>query len=429
VAENWWRELTPGKVAQGVLAVLLVLLGFAALFWLRNVLALLFVGIVVATAVRPLFAWLRERRLHRTLAGFLAIAVLVGAVAALLAALAPFLLLQGRAIVVQLPSYYEALRAGLTESSYPLVRSFGARLPLSLGAGVGSGDETLFAQLAIWAPSLANAAIGLLGALLFGYYWLLYRERAVQALALLLPIDWRERGRELWEQSEGKIGAFVRGQLLLGLTVGALSLAGYWIAGVPYAGLLAIIAGVFELVPVVGPIIAAVPAIAVGLGVSPQVGIYALLVATLVQQIENNFLVPRIMDRAVGVSPVISLLALLAFGALFGFAGALLAIPLAAVIQVLLDAWLVRSEPHADDIEGRDDLALLRYQALDLTQDLRGHLRSSQPAADADAEFVEEELEAIIGTLDELLAEAASERNGQSVGAPALQGRTLGQLP
>jgi predicted PurR-regulated permease PerM len=406
----WWHDLTPRKVAQGVLLVLLVLFGFALLLWLRDVLALLFIGIVLATAARPLFGRLRDLKIPRVVAAFLATLTIVGALGGLIAALAPFLVLQGRALLAQAPAYYETLRESLVDSRYPLVRSLGVRLPFTLGSGNAAEQDTLLTQLAAWGPSLFSTLIALLGALLFSYYWLLYRERAVQALALLLPIDWRERGRELWEQSEGKIGAFVRGQLLLGLSVGLLSLAGYWLVGLPYAVLLAIIAGVMELIPVVGPIIAALPALAVGLSVSPEHGIYALLVATLVQQLENNLLVPRIMDRTVGVSPVVSFVALIAFVALFGFVGALLAIPLAAVIQVLLDAWLSRSVPDAAAIEGRDDLALLRYQALDLTQDLRDHLRAAQPTADADAEYVEEELEAIIGAVDELLAEASAER-------------------
>jgi predicted PurR-regulated permease PerM len=408
---NWWQQLTPSKVAQGVVVVLLVIVGFLAILALRNVLILLFVGIVLATAVRPLMNRLRAVHLPRSLSALGALLLLVGLLYAVIVAVAPFLLIQAQRLMEQVPSYYASLRQSLVGSRFLVVQLFGNRLPPSVEATPSEGPG-LLVQLASYLPSIVSVGLALLGAFLFSYYWLLYRDRALQSLVLLLPLDTRDRARELWEQIEGKIGAFVRGQLLLGVSVGSLSLLGFWLIGLPYAPLLAVIAGLMELVPVVGPLIAAVPAIAVGLSSSPELGLYAALVALVVQQLENNLLVPKIMDQTVGVSPVVSLLALVAFAALFGFVGALLAIPLAAVLQVLLDAWLLRNTVTSEQVQGRDELAVLRYEVQDLTQDLRGQLRLATPeSTDPDEDVVEEELEAIIGAVDELLAEAQAARN------------------
>jgi hypothetical protein len=125
------------------------------------------------------------------------------------------------------------------------------------------------------------------------------------------------------------------------------------------------------------------------------------------QLIESTVIVPRVMDRAVGVRPVVTLLALAIFELLFGLLGALLAVPLAAVFQVLLDRFVLRA-PAPDQlvIGGRDRLALLRYQTQDLASDLRQQVRSKTADIDEETDAAEEELEALLLDLDSLLAAA-----------------------
>jgi hypothetical protein len=170
-------------------------------------------------------------------------------------------------------------------------------------------------------------------------------------------------------------------------------------------------AGLLELIPYLGPIITAVFAAAVGFTVSPTMGLFAIGVAAVVQQLENALLVPRIMGSTVGVSPVVTLLAITGFGALFGLSGAFLAIPLAAVLQVLFDYWVQRSQNTAaeEGVQGRGTFALLRYQLLDLVQDVRNRLRNKEEVMEEGVDEPEEDLELLLADLDQLLTQLEQE--------------------
>ncbi|NJM08909.1 AI-2E family transporter, partial [Candidatus Gracilibacteria bacterium] len=146
-----------------------------------------------------------------------------------------------------------------------------------------------------------------------------------------------------------------------------------------------------------------------GASVDPWLGVAAIVAGTIVQQIEGNLLVPRIMDRAVGIGPVVTLLAIAGAAGVFGFGGALLAVPLAAVLQVLFTTWI----EHRDSVQGLSDIAgrsasdRLRYLVQDLSQDLRRFVRNHDGEADPAIEHAAE-LEALIGELDAIVQRQSS---------------------
>jgi predicted PurR-regulated permease PerM len=139
---------------------------------------------------------------------------------------------------------------------------------------------------------------------------------------------------------ETKVSAYIGGQSILMLVVGSMALLAYGLIGLPYILVLAFVAGVMEAVPLIGPLMGAIPALLVALSIGPDKAIWVIVATLVIQQLENSILVPRIMSRAVGVNPFVTLLALLAFSSLLGIAGALMAIPLAAIIQLLLDRFV-----------------------------------------------------------------------------------------
>jgi predicted PurR-regulated permease PerM len=141
-----------------------------------------------------------------------------------------------------------------------------------------------------------------------------------------------------------KVGAWLGGQLLLAAVIGVSATFGYWLIGVPYFYVLGLIAAVGEMIPVVGPVLAAVPAILLGLTVSPQTALMVTAYSWAQQFVENNVLVPRIMERQVGVSPVTIMVALLVGSALLGLMGAILAVPSAAIIQIVVQEYLARED-------------------------------------------------------------------------------------
>jgi predicted PurR-regulated permease PerM len=363
---------------------------------------------VVATALTPIVERLRRLGLSQGLSVLTAFALLVLMVGAIIAALVPFIATQVVQVASDLPERYISLRSTIAASPSAFVRNIAAQMPTDPFQNLTSGDgSALGATIAATLPSLGRVLLFGALVLFLSYYWLYYRALAIQAIALLVPFERRADTVDLWNQIEAKIGAFVRGLALLGLTIAVLSGIGYTLIGLPYGITIAIIGGILEAIPYVGPFLTMALAVTVGLSVSPTMAIMALLVAASVQFVEASVIVPRVMDRAVGVRPVVTLLALSIFELLFGLLGALLAVPLAAVFQVLLDRFVLTTvAPEQLDIGGRDKLALLRYQTQDLAHDLRQQVRSKTEEIDGSADALEEELEALLLDLDGLLAAA-----------------------
>jgi predicted PurR-regulated permease PerM len=217
---------------------------------------------------------------------------------------------------------------------------------------------------------------------------------------------------ELVLAMEAKVASYVLGQGLLCLAIGLLSLLAYLLIGLPNALVLALLAGVLEAVPLIGPLLGAIPAGLVALSVGPDKLIWVILATVVIQQLENSLLVPRIMRMAVGVNPFVTLLALAAFGSLFGIAGALMAIPLAAIIQLVLERFLFHPEAMEPEASpGRDQASRLRYEAQDLAQDLRKQARLKKRGSELRIKQIDEvmdEIETLTTDLDTLLAQASS---------------------
>lgn len=404
VAEpSWWRTLRLRDVAIGTIVVMLVVLGFALLLSIRTVLVALFLGVLLATALRPLVDRMRPR-MPRWLACGAAVGLLLISAAIFMAIVVPVAFGQAETFIQDLPDLYDQTRQALIKSRFRIARQFGFQLPSSPSLGNEGDSEQLVLQILNLLPTIIFWIFGTLSVFLFTYYWLLYRERSLQGMLLLLPMRYRESALGMWLQIEEKIGAFLRGQALLALIMGIFSVIGYSLIGMPYALLLALAAATLELIPFIGPLIMTVIAGAIGFSVSVELGIGAVLVGIVAQQIENILLVPRIMDRAVGVSPVVTLLAVVGFGALFGIGGALLAIPLAAVAQVLFFTWVNRvMTPSPEElVAGRSSFARARYQAYDLMHDLQQHVRRDEGSA-LTSDPIEDDLEDVLSDLDAML--------------------------
>ena len=156
-----------------------------------------------------------------------------------------------------------------------------------------------------------------------------------ESMLRLPPKERRARADQAAREVTEKVSAWLGGQLLLGIIIGSTSAIGLWALGVPFFYVLALISGIGEMIPVIGPILSSIPAIAVAASVSPQKALLVLVFFVAQQQLENHILVPKIMSRQVGVSAVTVIVALLIGGSLAGIVGAILAVPTAAILQVV----------------------------------------------------------------------------------------------
>jgi predicted PurR-regulated permease PerM len=264
-------------------------------------------------------------------------------------------------------------------------------------------------QAAGYAASTAQVIFMATAILLLAFHWTLDGQRSIQSLLLLVPLPQRQGISELIAALETKVGFYMAGQAVLCLSVGILALVAYLLIGLPNALVLALVAGVMEAVPLIGPSLGAIPAAVVALAIAPSKLVWVIVATLVIQQLENAVLVPRVMRLAVGVNPFISLLAIFAFSSLFGFVGALMAVPIAAMIQLLLDRAVfnpVALEPEVSP--DRDYASRLRFEAQDLAQDLRKQARFRKGDSDVkDRQFDQllDEIETITIDLDALLAQ------------------------
>lgn len=321
----------------------LVVLGTVALAYLLyligDILLVLFIAIVLASTMRPAVQKLAGWYIPKGLAAILVIVLVLLVIVGLLAlTLPPFVemagdLLEGETLQDELGHLSTRLRYLVWQVFQVLVPPL--FLPEQFNDLLDTMGNTAEAEAVPLAEGIAYTLTQIGLALVMAVYWLTSRESALELLLRLSPHHRRAKVRQVWTDVETALGAYLRGQLALMLVVGVVCFLGLAVLGVPYAPALALIAGLTEAIPLVGPFIGGVPAVILGMTVSWEV---ALLVAgwyVLVQQLEAHLLVPRVMQRAVGLNPLLVIIALVAGGTLRGVLGALLAIPVVAVLQIL----------------------------------------------------------------------------------------------
>ncbi|MFZ6027898.1 MAG: AI-2E family transporter [Chloroflexota bacterium] len=420
------QEWTFRQIVWATLVFTFVTASFWVVYRFSSVVFMLFIAIIIGTVLRPAVAWLNGRGIQRVAGAVLVYLLIFGLIAGFLLLLFPLIAEQGDRIGASVPGYYQTFRNWIAEHPNPLLSELRQFLPASLSFFrlARQAEEDMLHSAGQAFGYLKTAVRGLFTATavaLLSFYWTLYGPRAIQSLLLLLPAAARENLRTLIAAMETRVSFYVVGQGVLCLIVGVLALIAYALIGLPNALVLALFAGVFEAVPMVGPLLGAIPAAAVALSVSPAKLLWVVVATAAIQQVENTLLVPRIMRQAVGVNPFVSLLSIFAFGSLFGIPGALMAIPLAAVAQLLLDRFIFSPEAIDLDVsDGRDYASRIRYEAQELVQDIRKHVRlnNDEPSlVIRETDLVMDEIEAIAADLDSLLAEASAQQTAASVGS------------
>lgn len=403
------------RVMWATLVLVFVALSFWLLFRFNQVIFILFIAIVIGTVIRPTVAWLHRRGLPRIAGVSLVYLLLLVLLTGFVLLLFPLIIEQGTTIVAAVPGYYQSLREWMVNEPNQLIVRLGEFLPGKL-TGLEPIEQTGEQMLASAGQALdyvgaaAKIIFMVTAVLLLAFHWTLDGPRTIQTLLILVPKSHRENLRELISAIETKVGFFIAGQGLLCLVVGFLALVAYLLIGLPNALLLAIVAGVLEAVPMIGPLLGALPAAVIALSIAPSKLVWLVVATLVIQQIENSVLVPRVMRKAVGVNPFVSLLAIFAFSSLFGILGILMAIPIAAILQLILDRFLFNpGTMEQEGSTGRDYASRLRYEAQDLAQDLRKQARLKKGGSDLRIKQIDQmmdEIEAITTDLDALLAQA-----------------------
>jgi len=337
-----WAVRGAGLAIGAGLVLMFALL--AARGW--EVILLVFLAILLGAALEPVTAWMRARTgIGRGAAILIVYAVFIVIVVGVAVFIVPAAVVQISGALGRLPAFLESVRAA-TAGFRPkaLVEGIGALIdaaeaPLKPGP---PPDPNTVVNASIGVATVAAALVTLLALV---YFWLTERSRLQRYVLAFVPLHRRAGVRGAWNEVESRLGLWVRGQLTIMASIGVATAVAYTVIGLPAALLLAVIAAIAEIIPIIGPFIGAVPAVLMATTISPQAVVLTLVVYIAIQFIEGNVLVPMIMRNTVGLSPFIVLLSLLLGGAVGGIAGAIVAVPLVAGAEVILERLQDREVP------------------------------------------------------------------------------------
>ncbi len=352
------EALTPGRAALITIAVLAVLLGAYVLVQVRAILILFLIGILLASAIEPVVNRLHARGFGRAQSVLLVYVGVFLVVGLLFALLVPALSQEMSRLLSTAPNLIDNLRASVQASQSRFIRDNGPYLLDQIGARLNRADipTEQAINLASYVPSIlgyfVKGLISVVTVLMVGFYWLTEKPIIKRLFLSLFADERRARVVAIWDDIEVKLGGWIRGQLILMGVIGVLASTGFALLGVRFWLLLGILAGVCELVPFIGPWIIGLPAVLLALSQSWRLALAVIVFLAALYLIEGNVLVPRVMKGTIGLSPLLVVLAVLVAITVLGPVGAIVAIPVAAALQVLIGD-LVRTHQEALAVEGR----------------------------------------------------------------------------
>ena len=338
---------TARRAATATLVAVAIIVAALALWKLRVVIALLFLGFVIASAMRPSVEWL-HRRAH--------VPRSVGVVlhyVGFLAAIGLFLYLVVPVAITQIDRAIGNVPTSTSQLHRAAVHSHGIRHEILSAVDkrlrqLPSGASLLHPAITV-TKTIFEILVGILFMFAVGAYWIFERDSTIALVQSMVPRKHRRVTRDTWVLIDMKLGAFVRGQFLLVVLVATLLSLAFWLDGEPYWLLLGSFAGLVELVPIVGPLAAGAVAIAVGLTAGWMVALGAGIAVLVLRQLEDYVIAPRIMGHAVGLSPLVVLVSVIGIGYLLGPVYVLIAIPIASVAATLVDVVLRGHDPAEEE--------------------------------------------------------------------------------
>ena len=337
---------TARKAATATIVALSIIVAALALWKLKVVIALLFLGFVIASAMRPSVEWLHRR------AGIPRSVGVVIHYLGFLAAIVLFLYLVVPAAITQIDHAIGDVPTSRSQLHHAAVHSHGIRHEILHALDkrlrqLPSGASLLHPAITV-TRTLFEILVGILFMFAVGAYWIFERDQMISLVQSLIPRKHRRVTRDTWVLIDMKLGAFVRGQFLLVVIVATLLSFAFWLDGEPYWLLIGAFAGVVELIPIVGPLAAGAIAIGAGLTAGWLVAVGAGVAVLILRQLEDYVIAPRVMGHAVGLSPLVVLVSVISIGYLLGPVYVLIAIPLASIAATLVDV-VVRGRDPAEE--------------------------------------------------------------------------------
>lgn len=313
-----------------VIFTVALLAGIWLILEIRDLLFLFFIAFILMASLRPFVESLETRRIPRVISILFIYILAIGLIALTVGGLVPLVVAQTTKLVTNLPKIEAMIHPYYKLDLQAMIQQIA---PVS--------QDVLKVTLGLFSNITTTLTI-----LVFTFYLLLERKYMEKHLIDTFGKTTGNHITEAVKAVEFGLGSWMRGEFVLMLCIGLLSYIGLLALGVDYALPLAILAGLFEIVPIIGPVLSAVPAVLIALTISPTLGLAVVALYIIIQQLENNLIVPQVMRRAIGISPLVSIISIMVGSRLAGLTGALLAIPFVITFEQIIKTVLAWRTPE-----------------------------------------------------------------------------------
>lgn len=329
------------EISTGIIfKTILILLGIWFLYLVRDVIALLFISVIFVSAIDPLVDWLQAKKIPRPLSVLSIFLLIIIVISVAFSFVIPPITRQAADLAENYPTYSQKFAEFFGNVQKFMTKSH-------LGVDTASLLGNFGQEISQFSKNIFSTTLGVFSGIIstivvfsLTFYMAVEEDGIRKFVSQIVPDRYREYAEKMTGRIKRKIGQWMLGQLALMFLVGFFSFFGLYLIDVPYPLILAIFAGIMEIVPYIGPIVSAVPGVVLGFLVSPATGLLALGVYVLVQQLENHVIAPQVMKKAVGLSPITVILVLLIGAKLGGAMGAILAIPVGTAVSLFVKDFM-----------------------------------------------------------------------------------------
>ncbi len=323
---------------SSILKVIVTLLFFLLLYTLKDIIIIFLFALILASGISPFANWLQSKGLPRLLGVLFLYLVVFGLFIFIVSLVVPFISNDLVQLTTVFPKIVEKVSTSLDTVQRGAPKYFDFISEVQNLLDVFTGYLQQFSQSAVgFVVGVFGGLFSFAAIIIISFYLSVQKNGIESFLASVIPEKYERYAIDLWRRSEIKVGRWFQGQLLLALIMGFMVYVGLSLLKIKFALILGLLAMALEIVPVAGPVLAAIPAIFLAFIQDPTLGLWVIVFYIIAQQLENHVLVPLILGRTIGLNPVVVILALLTGGSLAGIPGAILSVPIATVIVEVID--------------------------------------------------------------------------------------------
>ncbi|MBI4692273.1 MAG: AI-2E family transporter [Candidatus Terrybacteria bacterium] len=341
--KNLTINITSATIFKAILLVLL----FVFLYIIRDLLVVVLFSVVIASAIEPLAVWFQKKKIPRIPAVVFVYLIIFLFLGALFYLIVPVIFSEFSSFTSRITLYLGK------PSQINILQGFLSNLPISisqilhdLSARATDYISGFSAGFFHTVAKIFGGALSFILIIILSFYLSVQEKGIENFIRVVVPLRHENYILDLWTRSRNKIGRWLQGEILLGVIVGVLTFLGLTILGVDYALTFALLAGLFELIPIFGPILSSIPPIMITLVQNPVLSLKIAILYIIVQQFENHLIYPLVVRKVVGIPPIMTILALIIGGKLAGFLGIVLAVPVLTVIVEILNDIELKKHPH-----------------------------------------------------------------------------------